>query len=650
MSVKEISSSNPSGSKHGPNVTAANRKTSPVEIAATSSNPERSALTIALNQATSPKEENLTEDQIIEAARKFFGENGRLPTAKEKDKNKDKEVPGMLHVTWSGIDRAARKKGRTLFQILEPLRNEFRIVSARDKENLTEDQIIEAARKFYKKYHRLPTADKKDKNKEVPGMPDETWPGINAAGRYGGRGLNKGRTLSKILKPLKKELYGLTEDKIIKMAKEFYKINGRWPTCMDRGKGAVPGMPHTTWQNINRAGHDGKNGLKKGRTLTEILKPLKEKLDGIKLTRKGIPKIFKNANPNTVRKTKNKNPSSNKEVYSSLSIDKSRNVNFLKGEAFEQAVGLLLLSKSPEERVIPQYCIKVDPGNKYYGMRADYKVGEYYYEVKWGGATDNINETAEKHKKALGENQANYKMILLNANDGVRRHKYDLFSKLNNTVRTSEQLTNLVNYIEKLTDDNNALELEQLRDYLYGLVMKANTLKSEKRLDFIEKELSDYFSALDKAQYVSDHLYSLYSPLEAYFDYNGSLCRGLITPKALIEEKPEGYGLNCVFGDFSFEDPKDLDLAIKLEMGYYKDQNYAIEDLLEDKDRKHYDKVIFKLPDGADGITISYHSDLNPKIWLKNPDDVREIQNFKFKEGDYKFAERYSKFEFVLAS
>ena len=644
MSVKEISSSNPSGSKHGSNVTAADRKTSTVVRTAPSSNPERSAVTIAISQATSPKEENLTEDQIREAARKFNEKYHRLPTAYEKDKNKDKEVPGIRHATWSGINRAARKKGRTLFQILEPLRKKLGIVSAKDKENLTEEKIIEAARKFYEKYHRLPTSGIKDKNKEVPGMLDETWPAIHQAGRYGLRGLKEGRTLSEILKPLKKELYGLTEDKIIKMAKEFYKIHGSLPTQHSKEK--VPGMPHATWSAIDQAGYNGKNGLKKGRTLSEILMPLKAKLDGIKLTRKGIPKIFKNAN--TVRRLKTKNRSSNKEVYSSLSIDKSRNVNFLKGEAFEQAVGLLLLSKSPEERVIPQYCIKVDPDNKYYGMRADYKVGKYYYEVKWGGATDNINETAEKHKKALGENQVNYKMILLNANDGVRRHTYDLFSKLNNTtVRTSEQLTKLVDYIEKLTKDKKALELEQLRDYLYGLVMKANTLKSEKRLDFIEKELSDYFSALDKAQYVSDHLYSLYSPLEAYFEYKGLLRRGLITPKALIEEKPEGYGygLNYVFGDFSFEDPKDLDLAIKLEMGYYEDQNYAIEDLLEDKDRKHYDKVIFKLPDGR---TISNHSDLKPDILLKKPDDVKGILDF---EGDnYEFAERFSKFEFVLAS
>jgi len=631
MSVKEISSSNPSGSMHGPNVTAANRKTSPVVRTAPSSNPDRNPLTISLNQATSPKEVDLTEDQIIEAAKEFYDIHGSLPTIRSKE-----EVPGIRHATWSGINRAARKKGRTLSKILEPLRKELGIVSGQDKDDLTEKKIIEAARKFYKIHGSLPTSKNTDKG-AVPGMPNETWTGIDKAGLNGGRGLNKGRTLSEILKPLRQELFGLTEKKIIEAAKEFYKIHGSLPTSKNTDKGAVPGMPHTTWKAIDQAGYRGKNGLDKGRTLSEILKPLKEKLDGIKLTRKGIPKIFKNAN--TVRSLKTKNRSSNKEVYSSLSIDKSRNVTFLKGEAFEQAVGLLLLSHSPEERVIPQYCIKVDPDNKYYGMRADYKVGEYYYEVKWGGATDNINETAEKHKEALGENQVNYRMILLNANDGVRRHEYALFSDLNNTVRTSEQLTNLVDYIEELTEAQKALELEQLRDYLYGLVMKANTLKSEERLDFIAKELRDYFSASDKAQYVSAHLYSLYSPLEAYFDYNGSLCRGLITPKALIEENPEGYGLNYALGDISFEDFRDLDLAVKIEMSSFSDGPKRIEDLLEDNDRKHYDKVIFKLPNGPNGITISNHSDLNPDILLENADHVREILNFE--EDDYEFAKQF---------
>jgi len=265
VSVKDIPSSNPSGSKHGPNVTAANRKTSPVVRTAPSSNPERNPLTIAISQAPRTKKENLTEDQIIEAARKFYKIYGSLPTQHSKE-----EVPGMPDTTWSGINWAARKKGRSLSQILQPLRKKLGIVYAQDKEDLTEDKIIEASRKFYDIHGRLPTRVSKE---EVPGMLHVTWSGIDRAAR------KKGRTLSEILKPLKKELYGLTEKKIIEAARKFYKKYHRLPT--KHSKEDVPGMPHTTWIAINQAGQHGKNGLDKGRTLSEILEPLKKELFGL---------------------------------------------------------------------------------------------------------------------------------------------------------------------------------------------------------------------------------------------------------------------------------------------------------------------------------------------------------------------------------
>ena len=134
MSVNKTPSSNPSGSKHGPNDTAEVRKTSPVEIAATSSNPDRPPLTTAISQATSPKEKHLTEDQIREAAEEFYKIHGRFPNVNDTDK----AVPGMSDETWSGINAAGYNghRGleyrRTLFQILEPLRNELNIVPAKD--------------------------------------------------------------------------------------------------------------------------------------------------------------------------------------------------------------------------------------------------------------------------------------------------------------------------------------------------------------------------------------------------------------------------------------------------------------------------------------------------------------------------------------
>ncbi len=88
-------------------------------------------------------------------------------------------------------------KGRSLSIILAPLRQELG-----PSNGLSEEVIIKAARKFYKLFGKLPTADSKE---QVPGMHGETWCAINAAGRLGLRGLSKGRPLSKILVRLREE-------------------------------------------------------------------------------------------------------------------------------------------------------------------------------------------------------------------------------------------------------------------------------------------------------------------------------------------------------------------------------------------------------------------------------------------------------------
>jgi uncharacterized protein YerC len=419
----------------------------------------------------------------------------------------------------------------------------------------------------------------------------------------------------------------LTEEEIIKAARIYYEEHGKLPSS--HSPELVPGMPNETWSVIAQACAGGYRGLEEDRTLTKILKPLRDSL-GSSLTRRKLPKIFQNAR--LVKKLRTKN-SNSKEIRSSLSLNKSRSVTFLKGEALEQVVGLLLLSRFPDQQVVPQYCLKVDPKQAYYGMRADYKVGDDIYEVKWGHATDNINETAEKHKKALGLKQANYRMILLNPNHEVK-HDYALFHNLNRGLGVSNQLDQLVCDIQELTQANNSEVLEKLRDYFYGLVMKANSLKNDERKNFLVKELDGLLASEDKLEYAKKHSYALYSPLEAYFNHEGNLYRGLITPKALIEESPENYGLNYSLDDITFEDFRDLDLAVKLEMS----SEYGplrIEDLLEE-DRKYYDKAIFTLPDG---LTVSYHKELEPGLPIKNPEEISDI--LKYSEGDYEFAEEF---------
>ena len=60
--------------------------------------------------------------------------------------------------------------------------------------------IIRAAKAYFKLYGKWPSAWSKE---SVLGMAGVTWLAIDLAGKRGGRGLTKGRTLSKILEHLK---------------------------------------------------------------------------------------------------------------------------------------------------------------------------------------------------------------------------------------------------------------------------------------------------------------------------------------------------------------------------------------------------------------------------------------------------------------
>ncbi|MEI6517420.1 MAG: hypothetical protein WCN89_01895, partial [bacterium] len=102
-------------------------------------------------------------------------------------------------------------------------------------------------------------------------------------GQVGGRGLEKGQTLAKILKPIKllrgtkvrTEGGPLIEEVIIEAAIQHFDKTGNWPTSAD-SKSKIPLLPLDNWTAINSAGQTGYRSLEKGRTLAEILKPIKE--------------------------------------------------------------------------------------------------------------------------------------------------------------------------------------------------------------------------------------------------------------------------------------------------------------------------------------------------------------------------------------
>jgi hypothetical protein len=402
---------------------------------------------------------------------------------------------------------------------------------------------------------------------EVPGMPREKWRTIDLALHSGLRGLQKGQSLAKILKPLREE-YGskirgtlITVEMIREAAIKLFEQTGHWPSVCTPDE--VPGMPGEKWANINSAGQTGGRGLQKGQTLSEILKPLKDQLSiNIAITR--LPRCFVDAEQRSRLSSQRSSKIRDKNI--GALFKESANVTFTKGEAFEQLAGLLLLTRHEEDIVIPQYCLVVAPDRGYYGMRADYRAGNTVYEIKWGGATANIQETFEKHMAQINfGGKVKYNLIMLCDNTDVSV-PYSTFAEVASGTYLESWLQEVQSYLETLVEHEKREELATLRNYLYGLVMRGNTFTGKERLEFLTQELTGLLDSDSKDEYARSHRYALYCPLSAHFEHEGRLYAGTITPHALQVEQPEQYKSLYSFGRLVFEDPLDRDIAVMCEL------------------------------------------------------------------------------------
>ena len=581
------------------------------------------------------EKDDLSEDQIREAARKFYKLHDRLPTCHDTDE----AVPEMPHETWAGINQAGSAgyrgltKGRPLREILKPLRKELGLGPGQgEKDDLSEDQIREAARKFYKLHDRLPTCH--DTDEAVPEMPHETWAGINQAGSAGYRGLTKGRPLREILKPLRKELglglgrgdkEYLSEDQIREAARKFYEFYGRLPTAAT--KEAPLDILGTTWDQINAAARYGNRGLTKGGSLSVILAPLRDQLNSY------IGSIRLPGEFNQIKKMASGSSRNLRELSSSFQI--SQLSKFAKGEAFEQIAGIMLASIYPDELIIPQYCLQVNEGNGYYGLRADYKVGSHIYEIKWGGATDNILETDAKHRAALAATET-YHLLLLNPNVDIKV-PHSLFEQVVSGSSLREDLLALVTLVKDLAESGATEDLRTLRDYFYGLVMSANKYQGQKRLKLIQERLREFNSQADKIKYASQNCTALYSPLEAHFYFRGDLYRALITPKALCEDDPGQYSRVYKFDQLRFINEIDRNIAVMSELGNFDGHFHRAEDFLGFDEDDNFMEPIFCLPDGR--TVCSRASQEEADIVIDNLDDLRRI--FNISDEDFSFGQKY---------
>lgn len=214
----------------------------------------------------------LTEEKIRAAALDYRSRHGRLPT----ELSREPFPSGVLRDTWRNIHYAAQvgarglTPGGSLSAILAPLRR------------ITEEESLGAAARFRNERGRLPSGRLLEK---VPELRNLSWRAIDGLARRGSCGLTPGSSLRTILAPirpngLRRSLLGrikktpLDETGIVRAALEHLHTYGKVPTKSSREP--LAGLPGESWSAIDEAGRKGHRGLVKGRTVTEIVSPVRE--------------------------------------------------------------------------------------------------------------------------------------------------------------------------------------------------------------------------------------------------------------------------------------------------------------------------------------------------------------------------------------
>ena len=107
----------------------------------------------------------------------------------------------------------------------------------------------------------------------VVAAPGETWSGIESAFLVGGRGLQNGWSLARLLAEHRNvrnlgALTPLTEQLVLSWADEHHKRTGKWPS---RNSGPIPGAEGESWSIVANAIFKGIRGLPGGSSLANLL-------------------------------------------------------------------------------------------------------------------------------------------------------------------------------------------------------------------------------------------------------------------------------------------------------------------------------------------------------------------------------------------
>ena len=107
----------------------------------------------------------------------------------------------------------------------------------------------------------------------VRGVPDENWSAIDAALKFGRRGLPGGSSLTALfdrsLDPAARGIRpDLTVEQVLAWADAHRAATGRWPTITS---GPIAGVPGEKWVNLDAALRLGRRGLPRGTNLTRLI-------------------------------------------------------------------------------------------------------------------------------------------------------------------------------------------------------------------------------------------------------------------------------------------------------------------------------------------------------------------------------------------
>lgn len=155
--------------------------------------------------------------------------------------------------------------------------DEVEPVPTYQRQQLNEEAILDAARRFIARVGRPPSCVSGDATQDFAHRRREDWRGVDVALRLGFRGLPGGTTLSELLRRHQigmnaYGIHGLTEENIVMAAKKHHARTGWWPRHSEKLKDATEDFGFkVTWDTVRLALAKGTHRLPGRDTLDGLL-------------------------------------------------------------------------------------------------------------------------------------------------------------------------------------------------------------------------------------------------------------------------------------------------------------------------------------------------------------------------------------------